>query len=351
MYECGRRHETAKPYIMMAQEGEKLPFDINSIRTVFYNLSDAREVRNTVKVLQQMIEKMIESGLEPERSGESLSTLSDTLIRIERKIDRLGAAPIPHSSTSGGVGTPEYQEILTSLGLHSAFNYAMTQRDIGLMDFLIPNLERQLPAEKFIDLVLTQAAPLGSVLAHRKLEQGFGTIESFERRLQKDWIGSLVAGYNIRDEEDRGIELLGPFFEKIIATEAPSSLLDSKDKAFFLNQYQRLLHGQRRLEDALSIQKLVLSLSPDDRAYNFNIALIYDELGKDEDAYSCSKKLYHLMKESEEYDDDHLFLVLKLFAKHSDPLGREVYSKLQEINPYRATMVMQNKDMRKALSI
>ena len=28
MYECGRRHETAKPYIMVAREGEKLPFDI-----------------------------------------------------------------------------------------------------------------------------------------------------------------------------------------------------------------------------------------------------------------------------------------------------------------------------------
>lgn len=78
MYECGRRHETAKPYIMMAQEGEKLPFDINSIRTVFYNLSDAREIRTTVKVMQQMIEKMIESGLEPERSG-NLSARSLTL--------------------------------------------------------------------------------------------------------------------------------------------------------------------------------------------------------------------------------------------------------------------------------
>jgi len=351
MYECGRRHETAKPYIMMAQEGEKLPFDINSIRTVFYNLSDAREIRTTVKVMQQMIEKMIESGLEPERSGESLSSLSDTLIRIERKIDRLGSAAIAPSSASGGAGSPEYQEIFTSLGLHGAFNYALSQRDVGLMDFLIPKLEKQLPEEKLIDLVLTQAAPAGSILAHKKLEQRFGTIESFERSLQKDWIGSLVSGYNRLDEEDRGVELLGSFFERIIATAAPSSALDSKDKAFFLNQYQRLLHGQGKLEEALSMQRQVLALSPDDQAYNYNIALIYDELGKHEDAYSTSKKLYHLMKEADEYDDDHLFLVIRLFAKNNDSLAREAYSKLQEVNPYRASMVMQNKELKKSLGI
>lgn len=351
MYECGRRHETAKPYIMMAQEGEKLPFDINSIRTVFYNLTDAREIRTTVKVLQQMIEKMIDSGLEPERSGESLSSLSDTLIRIERKIDRLGSSAIAPSPANGEAGSPEYQEIITSLGLHGAFNYALTQRDVGLIDFLIPKLEKQLPEEKFINLVLTQAAPIGSMLAHKKLEQGFGTIESFERSLQKDWIGSLVAGYNRLDEEDRGIELLGPFFEKIIAVEAPSSSLDSKDKAFFLNQYQRLLHGQGRFEEALFMQKQVLALSPEDQSYNYNIALIFDALEKREDAYSTSKKLYHMMKESGNFDDDYLVLVIRLFAKNNDSLAREAYSKLQEVNPYRASMVMQSKELKKSLSI
>ncbi len=119
MYECGRRHETAKPYIMIAQEGEKLPFDINTTRTVFYNLSDAREIRNTVKVLQQIIEKHLEGGLEPERSGESLSALSETLVRIERKVDRLRTtnignptSPILTPSSPLLTSTPEHSDIL-----------------------------------------------------------------------------------------------------------------------------------------------------------------------------------------------------------------------------------------------
>src|SRR5687768_15685568 len=48
MYECGRRHETGKPYIMIAREGEVLPFDINTIRTIFYSCSDGREIRRSV---------------------------------------------------------------------------------------------------------------------------------------------------------------------------------------------------------------------------------------------------------------------------------------------------------------
>ena len=112
MYECGRRHETAKPYIIIAQEGEKPPFDINSIRTVFYNLSDAREIRNTVKVLQQIIEKHLEGGLEPERSGESLSSLSETLVRIERKVDRLGSINTGNPTSPILTGTPEHSDIL-----------------------------------------------------------------------------------------------------------------------------------------------------------------------------------------------------------------------------------------------
>jgi hypothetical protein len=349
MYECGRRHETAKPYIMIAQEGEKLPFDINTIRTIFYNLNDPREIRNTVKILQQIIEKLLEGGLEPERSGESLTSLSDTLVRIERKIDRLSTSGPSNSATGISSGPQEYQDVLASLGLHSAFNYAMQQRDIGLMDFLIPNLEKQLSGEKFVDLVLTQAAPLGSTLAHRKLEQGFPNIYSFGRDLQRDYIGSLVAGYNMLDRETDGLELLGPFFQRIADTEAPSSELSTKDKAFFLNQHQRLFHGDKQLEKALAIEQQVLALAPEDRSYNYNACLIFDELGDGKSAYGAAKKLYHLMNEDENLDDDHLYLVTRLFAKNSDPLAREAYAKLQEINPYRASMLLRDKETKKAL--
>src|SRR5687768_12239560 len=36
-YECGRRHETAKPFIIMRRKGEVSPFDLVDIRAVDYD--------------------------------------------------------------------------------------------------------------------------------------------------------------------------------------------------------------------------------------------------------------------------------------------------------------------------
>lgn len=347
MYECGRRHETAKPYIMIAEEGEKLPFDINTIRTIFYNLKDAREIRNTVKTLQAVIVTMLESGLEPERSGESLSSLSDTLTRIERKIDRMSVSASTRGAAATSSGSTEYQEILSSLGLNGAFNYALTQRDIGLVEFLIPNLERQLPHEKYVDMVLTQAAPMGSVLAHKILEEGFSAINTYERRLQKDYIGSLVAGYNMQDREEDGLALMSDFFKQIRASDSPTAELSNKDKAFFLNQYQRLLHGLKKFDEGLEIGKEALLLSPDDLSYHFNYSILCEAVGDTESAYNTIKKLYVLMNKANNYDDDHLARVVTLFAAHNDPLAQEAFSKLQEVNQYKATMLLRDKKFRK----
>jgi hypothetical protein len=350
MYECGRRHETGKPFIMMAEEGERLPFDINTIRTIFYNLADAREIRNTVKTLQSMIDKMLEAGLEPERSGESLSTLSDTLTRIERKIDRLSVSDPSIIPSNANVGTNEHNEILTSLGLTGAFNYALTQRDISLAEFLMPNLKRQLKHERYVELVLAQASVMGSSAAHRELENMFANaFDAFDLELQQKYIGCLVSGYNMQDREREGLDLLGAFFEKISATETPSPELSNKQKAFFLNQYQRLLHGLGKYEDALDIGNEVLRLSPDDKSYNYNYAILCERLGNSESAYMAARKLYALMNSDGEYDDDHLSQCTTIFAHNKDALAREAFSKLQEVNSYRATMLVRDKELRKFL--
>lgn len=351
MYECGRRHETAKPYIMMAAEGEKLPFDINTIRTIFYNLDDAREIRSTVKVIQSIIEKMLESGLEPERSGESLSTVSDTLSRIERKIDRIstiGGRTSIESPT--GTDNSTYHEILTSLGLVGAFNYALTQRDIGLTEFLLPNLERQLPIEKYIDQVLTQAAPMGSTIAHQKLVELFDSIHTYENDLKKDIVGSLTIGFVMQDREKEGLELLSVFLNKIRSTETPSTELSNKDKAYYLNQYQKLHYGAGEYDRAIELGKKVISLRPDDKSYIYNYSLLCEKTGDTQEAYKIICKLYVLMKDEDDYDDDHLNRAVTLFAQYNDSNIHEAFSKLQEINPYRATMLLRDKAIKSAIN-
>ena len=58
LYELGYRTATSKPIIQIATEGPPLPFDVSSIRTHFYNLSDIRKSNkfkeNLSKIIQQV---------------------------------------------------------------------------------------------------------------------------------------------------------------------------------------------------------------------------------------------------------------------------------------------------------
>lgn len=348
MYECGRRHETAKPYIMMAEDGQKLPFDINTIRTIFYNLRDPLEVRNTVKLIQSIIEKMLESGLEPARSGESLTSLSDALARIERKIDNFSKFGLKVDSGSIFIDSTEYREIFDSLGLYEAFNYAVSEKNIGLIEYLLPNAERQLSEEKYISLFLTGASMIGSHVAHQILKDKFYNIETYDISIQKDCIRALVSGYFNRDLELEGLKLMEDFFKKIISNKSLLKLTN-EDKAFFMNQYFRLLHGSEKFEEALEMEKLVLNLCPNDMTYIYNYSLVCEQLDDFDSAYNSAKKLFSLMKATNDYDDDHLKQVVELFAKYKDPEIKEAFDKLKEINRYMAAILLYDKEVKSSL--
>src|SRR5262245_27671714 len=120
MYECGRRHETGKPYIMIAKEGEKLPFDITTIRTIFYGLASGREIRVGVKAIQDAVGKIVADGFQSESSGESLASLADTVRRIERTLDRLAAGTITAPSTAL---SPRASELIKQYGPVTALKY------------------------------------------------------------------------------------------------------------------------------------------------------------------------------------------------------------------------------------
>ncbi len=47
MYELAIRHATKKPVILLIKSGEKIPFDIATERTIFYDLGDIESVENT----------------------------------------------------------------------------------------------------------------------------------------------------------------------------------------------------------------------------------------------------------------------------------------------------------------
>jgi hypothetical protein len=85
-YECGRRHETGKPFIQLQSKGENLPFDVSGIRTVSYDLSSPRSVLESIKAIQGYVDEFEKTGYTTTSSGASLSTVAAAVGRIERTV-------------------------------------------------------------------------------------------------------------------------------------------------------------------------------------------------------------------------------------------------------------------------
>jgi nucleoside 2-deoxyribosyltransferase len=58
MYEVGIRQATVKPFVLMAEKGQRLPFDLNDLRTVFYQL-DLKHFESAQTELKLHLEKAL----------------------------------------------------------------------------------------------------------------------------------------------------------------------------------------------------------------------------------------------------------------------------------------------------
>lgn len=93
-YECGRRHETGRPFIQLIEKNslDRLPFDVAGIRTLEYDTSSAESCRKSVVELQGFIKSIVDQGFEPKTSGASLNSIALAIERLERKIVGIGAS-------------------------------------------------------------------------------------------------------------------------------------------------------------------------------------------------------------------------------------------------------------------
>jgi hypothetical protein len=60
-YELAVRHASRLPYIQMIQDGEKIPFDLHGVRTIYFNLRDPDRVESAKATLRRQIVE-IDSG-------------------------------------------------------------------------------------------------------------------------------------------------------------------------------------------------------------------------------------------------------------------------------------------------
>ncbi|MFJ5779033.1 hypothetical protein [Streptomyces sp. NPDC093094] len=102
-YECGRRHETGRPFIQMVSKNweNQLPFDVAGIRTLTYDLGNPRAVLASQTALRTFIDAIASGEVDQRSTGASMSTVAQSLQRIERKLDTLTSAR-SQSADSGG---------------------------------------------------------------------------------------------------------------------------------------------------------------------------------------------------------------------------------------------------------
>ncbi len=344
MYECGRRHETGKPYIMLARHGEKLPFDVNTIRTIFYDLSSSREIRSTVKVIHSIVERIMADGFQPGGSGESLASILDVLKRIERKIDDVTVSPAIRTASARVTNLPDVAALIRKLGDPiQAFNYALTQRDVLLAEALLPRIVGHTSHESYVRSGLAQVAELGSKIAVTEIEKEFTGIEGWSEEHAEAVISSYVQGVFKQDWEQRALEKLSAYFQALRKKVPGAGSISLKHKTFMLNQLARLLYGARKFDESKDIAREVVSADPNRPAHHTNLAFTLVKSGDPAERQEAIRHIdaAFILADTERYrsDEELLDSLVRLYCEvENGPRVREVFSRLSKLNPEKATV-------------
>lgn len=339
-YECGRRHETGKPFIQLIRRGETLPFDVAGIRTINYDLSSARTAHECVGEIQSYVAVVEGAGYGPRQSGASIAALSQAIDRLERKVDRI-ATPVTASTPSS---TAEFMLEHPRRGVLKA----MSEGRPDTVAILLPRLREIQGLTPEIIFPAGMAARAGYDVGVSVL---LDAIDEIAPQLDDDQfklaVASLVDHYSVNDREAEGIDRLAtPILDRATSHE----LENPKESAYLLNQLQKLYYGAESFEEAQRYGVRAAELNPTESAYWYNLSLIYQQRGLMELAEEAIRKVLEL-KEGERHDEDQLVQAVEIFAARArTEEARGAFHALTAINPGRAQMLVRtDPDVRSAL--
>lgn len=337
MYECGRRHETGKPYIMLAKEGDQLPFDINTIRTVFYTTTDPRSVNKTINEIRNFTDKIVSEGFDSSNSGESLSSISDSLRRIERKLDNLHRN---HIDNSINLIPSDVNKLLKKLSPIEAFNLALSQRNTQLAESLLPVLKDKIQYDDFLRLVVGQAAVIGSQQALSILEEEVAKISVYENdELQADIVEAYCVAMSNLDREADALAALESYFQNVVSLKTPSKKITAEEKARILNNYQYLYHQSGQYQKAVEIGEIVTNLDPNKGPYYYFLSSSYEALFNEVKCLENVEK-YMALHNPQDPDDDLLSHAISVYNKHGMfNEAKTAFDLLKRVNPLKAMLL------------
>lgn len=347
MYELGYRKGIGKPVILIAHDGQNLPFDVHDDRTVFYDLSDVQHLLETQKILKRQIIYWKDAGFVESEGSSSVTAINDRLNSIERKLDDtiagLGSARFDR------FGGDEADQLIRELGsVVSAFNYALKTRNTRLAEALLPRVESDTSKEYYLDRAVESAVSLGSTVAASILKSEWTYIvENFTTEQRYEAIASFVSYCNRHDSEQKELD----FLEKEINALLKDPNSSDEIKAGLFNQLNRIYHGiyavmQNQgkngieyLDKAIDSLLAATKLDPKEASYYYNLALCYQARGNLDKACNSISKCIEMDMNANKSDPDHLVLAYKLYREKQDIRAKDIYKELETNFPRRTALI------------
>jgi tetratricopeptide (TPR) repeat protein len=348
-YECGRRHETAKPFLQVIRKNEQLPFDVSGIRTLFYDLTDARAVRTTIEEMRKYVQVVSVNSASTPRSATSVTSLAESVDRLERKLDKLIAgstirqAQLPGDDASlseesmplfRGRRRP-YEEFMSAVatgnqaGAEAALETLVAQR--GSTDETVYMMASLLAgragsargaAVLFDNL---DALPLEAV-------EGDQSGDAAESAKGPDRVKTLLTLKDYFIATDNATEgygrLLQPISEAVGVLEGQEA--KSERAGELCNAVQMLAYSARKSAEAIEWGEKAVKLSPSVASYRTNLAMNYERADRIGEAKNLVDSALAISPDSSHAISEAIDIYKKL---HDDARVSEFMDKLRQVNP------------------
>ena len=341
-YECGRRHETGKPFIQLLRKNEHLPFDVAGIRTVIYDLSSPRSVLDAIKTVQSFVDEFEKTGYTTTSSGASLSTVAEAVARIERRLSSLATSGLTPPSSGAGAVDAGATAIDWLRPPREIFLDAVRGGDIDKAAAVLKRL-RNIEKTEFLaaaGILASAGNEVGSNELLDYVETHFAELDYEAFRIA---IGALGRFYSATDREREGLS----HFKKYIGEFIRLHKVSPDEEAYLLNQLQKLEFGAGEYPDALELSLKVLELAPNDLSYIYNASTVYRKLEQPKRAEAMVDRYMAI----DGVDEDHLSHAVRVYIEAGNvDKAKKAYARLLTISPGRAReLIAFDEDIRRAL--
>jgi tetratricopeptide (TPR) repeat protein len=308
-YECGRRHETGRPFIQMIKAGASadIPFDVAGIRTLEYDLSDIAKAHKSIKELQLYVDGFINTGFGERAAGHTMASLGEAIDRMERKLNKMSFST-PGSSTSV-VNNETDVEIMLSHPVE-AFHRLLRKGDLEGAFAVLDSVRSAAGSEQYIAGLATLATARHEKSVEYLLEEITRAIASNE--LSKKDVE--LAGYGLRGfyihsgQGKQGVAVIGEIFNKM----KNSNDVDNEILATFSNIVQMCAWASDDYQSAIHYGEETVLLRPDVNSFWYNLALNYEQVQDENNLLRCLRKLATF----DDLDEDHLSILTRHGLQH-----------------------------------